>query len=310
MRNHVLVVALGVLMLFTGCQKAEETPAVDTAATTAPTETAPPPPTAIAEGLSTPESVLYDAEQDVYFISNINGSAVEADDNGYISRVNAETLQVEAKWIDAAKDEVKLGAPKGLAIVGDELWVTDVTSIAKFDRRTGAPKGNIALKGATFMNDLVVDGQTVYASDSGLKMEGGNFASSGSDAIWKIEGTKATKVAAGKDLNRPNGLAVQGGKLYVVTYGANELFALENGKKRTPTTLPQGSLDGMIVLPDGSFLITSWDAKSVFRGKPGETFQTAVENVTSPADIGYDTKRNRLLVPHFMENKVSIHSIQ
>ncbi|HET7712264.1 MAG TPA: hypothetical protein VFL80_10085, partial [Thermoanaerobaculia bacterium] len=139
MRNHVLVLALGVLMLFAGCQKTEETPAVDTAATTAPTDTAPPPPTEISEGLSTPESVLYDAEQDVYFISNINGSPVEADDNGYISRVNAETLQVEAKWIDAAKADVKLGAPKGLAIVGDELWVTDITQIAKFDRKTGAP---------------------------------------------------------------------------------------------------------------------------------------------------------------------------
>lgn len=310
MRNHVLVLALGVLVLLAGCQKAEETPAADTAATAPPTDTAPPPPAQITEGLSTPESVLYDAEQDVYFISNINGSAVEADDNGYISRVNAETLQVEAKWIDAAKDEVKLGAPKGLAIVGDELWVTDVTSIAKFDRRTGAPKGSIAIKGATFMNDLAVDGQTVYASDSGLKMEGGNFAPSGSDAIWKIEGTKVTRVAAAKDLNRPNGLAIQGGKLYVVTYGGNEVFALENGKKGTPTTLPQGSLDGLVILPDGSFLIASWDGKSVYRGKPGETFRAAIENVTSPADIGFDTKRNRLLVPHFMENKVSIHPIQ
>ncbi|HEU5175447.1 MAG TPA: hypothetical protein VFT96_11880, partial [Gemmatimonadaceae bacterium] len=38
-------------------------------------------------GLDTPESVRYDAELDVYFISNIKGNAGAKDDNGYIARV-------------------------------------------------------------------------------------------------------------------------------------------------------------------------------------------------------------------------------
>ena len=44
----------------------------------------------LAGEFSTPESVLYDAEQDVYFVSNINGAPGTADDNGYISRLPAE----------------------------------------------------------------------------------------------------------------------------------------------------------------------------------------------------------------------------
>jgi hypothetical protein len=39
----------------------------------------------ISEGLAIPESVLYDAAADVYLVSNINGSPLEKDNNGYIS---------------------------------------------------------------------------------------------------------------------------------------------------------------------------------------------------------------------------------
>jgi hypothetical protein len=111
-------------------------------------------------------------------------------------------------------------------------------------------------------------------------------------------------------LNRPNGLAVAGGKVWAVTFGSNELYAIDNGKMTNVTKLPKGSLDGLVVLPDGSLLISSWDAKAVYRGKPGESFQPAVDNVDSPADLGYDTKRSRLLIPHFTESRVTIHQVK
>src|SRR3989304_4371092 len=41
-------------------------------------------------GLQTPESVLYDAAEDVYLVSNINGSPTAADGNGFISRIGPE----------------------------------------------------------------------------------------------------------------------------------------------------------------------------------------------------------------------------
>ncbi|HVS33202.1 MAG TPA: hypothetical protein VMS98_17320 [Thermoanaerobaculia bacterium] len=306
------IVLLSLVLIVPACQQSTEQ-ATDTASNTVLADTAPPAPPApqsLSEGFSTPESVLYDAEQDVYFVSNINGSPVEKDDNGYISRINAETLQVESKWIDGSKAEITLSAPKGMAIVGDELWVTDITSIRKFDRRTGQPRGSTTIPGATFLNDLASEGMTAYVSDSGLKAEGSGFGPTGTDAIWSVTGNKATRYARGKDLNRPNGLAVVNGTVWVVTFGANELFAIDNGKKGAVTEMPQGGLDGLALLPDGSVLVSSWEGKAVYRGKPGDTFQAIVENVDSPADIGVDTKRNRLLIPHFMENRVTLHTLQ
>ncbi len=306
MFNRLFLVAMVVLSI--ACTKTETTTITETSATRTDTTPAPPPkPADITEGLQTPECVLYDAEQDAYFISNINGPPTATDDNGYISRVNADTMQSEARWIDGARQEVTLNAPKGLTIVGDDLWVSDITTVRRFDRKTGAPKGEVAIKGTSFLNDLATDGTAVYVSDTGVNAE---FKPVGTDAIYRIADNRSAKLASGKDLKGPNGLAFAGGKLWAVSFTANELYAIENGKKGTPVTLPNGGLDGMVALPDGSLVISSWNAKAVYRGQPAGPFTAIIENIDSPADLGYDSKRNRLLVPHFMENKVSLHDVQ
>lgn len=305
------IALVAVFVLIAACQR-EEPAATVTAPEPAPAETQPakPEPIVLSEGFSTPESVLYDAEQDVYYVSNINGSPVDQDGNGYISRVNPETLAVEAKWIEGGRNSAQLGAPKGMAIVGDELWVSDITFIRKFDRKTGAWKSSLAIPGATFLNDMVADGSNVYVSDSGMKMEGGNFVGTNTDAVWSLAGAQPKRFAAAMNLNRPNGLAVSGGKVWAVSFAGSELYEIADGKKGQVTTLPGGSLDGLVPIADGSFLVSSWDAKTVFRGKPGGTFEPVVQNVESPADIGFDSKRSRILIPHFTENRVSIHPLE
>jgi hypothetical protein len=50
-------------------------------------------------GLSTPESVLHDAVADVYLVSNINGSPLGKDGNGFISRLAPDGSLLELKWI-------------------------------------------------------------------------------------------------------------------------------------------------------------------------------------------------------------------
>src|SRR5439155_21962009 len=112
------------------------------------------------------------------------------------------------------------------------LHVADLTVVRKFDDKTGAPKGEIAIPGSTFLNDLASDGKSVYVSDTGMKAgAGGNFEPTGTDAVWQITADKPTKLASGKDLNRPNGLDVVDGKLWVVTFGSNELYQIDKGKK-------------------------------------------------------------------------------
>lgn len=90
----------------------------------------------------------------------------------------------------------------------------------------------------------------------------------------------------------------------------NELYRLDGGKKTGVTKLPNGQLDGVVHLADGSFVITSWYASSIFRGKAGSEFKPILESINTPADIGYDTKRHLLLVPNSSENHVTMHPVK
>ncbi len=307
-RRSILLIAT---LIVAACAK-QETQTTETAAPPPPatTSSAPAHPTELTEGLQTPESVFYDADQDVYLVSNINGQPLDADNNGYILKVSPDTLKGET-WIEGGKNNVTLNAPKGMAVLGDTLYVTDITTVRKFDRKSGAAKGEVAIPGSTFLNDLVSDGKSVYVSDSGMKAgAGGNFEGTGTDALWQITGDKPKKIASGKDLGRPNGVEIADGKLWVVTFAANELYQVDKGKKTNAVKLPKGSLDGLVHLADGTFLASSWESDSVFRGSATGPFNEVITNVKSPADIGYDTKRKLVLVPHFMENKVTVHALQ
>jgi sugar lactone lactonase YvrE len=261
----------------------------------------------VKEGLQTPESVLYDAEADVYLVSNINGSPLAADDNGYITKLAPDGKVLEAKWIDGAKDNVQLNAPKGMAIADGVLYVSDIDTVRKFDAKTGEPKGEIAIKGASFLNDIAAgaDG-TIYVTDSGLKMGQAGLESNGGDAVYKIVKDKAKALIKGKDLKGPNGVLVDDAGVWVVTFGANELYNVKSGKKTDLKALPKGGLDGIVKTSDGKLLVSSWESKQVFKGSPSEDFTPVLSDLNSPADIGYDTKRNRVLVPQLMDNVVVI----
>jgi sugar lactone lactonase YvrE len=268
-------------------------------------------PLTLSEGFSTPESVLYDPDSDMYLVSNINGDPLGADDNGYITRVSADGKIVDAKWIDGAKDNVKLDAPKGSAIVGGILYVSDINVVRKFDAKTGEPKGEIKIDGASFLNDVAAstDGG-VFVSDSGLDAK---FAGTGKDAIYHIgKDDKVKPLIKDKGLAGPNGLlADDKGNVWAVTFGSGEIYSVDaKGKKAAGQKLPKGQLDGIAMVGVGDLLVSSWEGSAVYRGKPGGEWKAVVENTKSPADIGWDSKRKRLLIPVFTENKVIIHPIE
>jgi hypothetical protein len=260
--------------------------------------------------LRAPESVLYDPEQDVYLISNINGQMLSVDNNGFLSRVDAKTLAIEPQWVMAGKNGVTLDAPKGMAILGDTLYVTDIDTVRKFDRRTGMPRGHLDLPGSSFLNDIATDGTSLYVSDTGIRTGPGNtFFDTGTDAIWKITNDRAEKLADSGDLLHPNGLDLVDGTLRVVSFRGNELYDLTGGKKKNVRRLPYGQLDGLTHLADGTALVSSWKGDGIYRAD-GDTFRPILTSMDAPADLGYDTKRHRLLVPQPTANVVTIHDVR
>src|SRR5262245_8664819 len=107
--KRVLVAAA---VVAASCKKAEQKPP------------APPPPpeahkVAQIDSLQTPESFLWDAGLDVYFISNINGNPGVKDNNGFISLLVPDSGTRALKLIEGGKSGVTLKGPKGLGVEGD-----------------------------------------------------------------------------------------------------------------------------------------------------------------------------------------------
>jgi len=258
-------------------------------------------------GFMTPESVLHDPITDRYLVSNINGSPLESDDNGFISLVADDGKVLSLKWIDGATDSVTLNAPKGMAVIGDYLYVADLTVLRRFDRRTGAPRGEFTIPGATFLNDVAAaeDG-SVYFTDSGLRGGPAGFEPSGTDAVYRLTALgKLDTLAVGESLGRPNGIALAGDSVWVVGFGSGELYRVADGARTDIVKLPAGSPDGLVIA-FGDFFISSWNGETVFRGPRAGPFAEILHGLKSPADLGHDRWRNRLLIPLFYGNEIRI----
>ncbi|MFW6206250.1 MAG: SMP-30/gluconolactonase/LRE family protein [Gemmatimonadota bacterium] len=292
-----LVLAVPAVLALTGC--GEDAP--DTMVTTADT---------VAEvGLQTPESVLHDTDADVYLVSNINGTPTDEDGNGFISRVTPDGEVAALKWIDGQAEGVTLNAPKGMALKGDTLFVTDITHVRAFHRETGEPLESREVPDATFLNDLAVGPEgTLYVSDSGLNPD---FSTSGTDAIYRFEGGEPVALVQDPALAGPNGLAVTETGLVFVGFGGAEVRTVgPDGDTEVIAELPGGQLDGVEVLADGSMLVSSWETGSVYHVRLGEDDPTAVvSGVPSPADIGWDADRSRVLIPVFNDDRLIFHTV-
>jgi sugar lactone lactonase YvrE len=303
MRTHLL--AFATLTALVACAK--EQPAPSPAPGTKLGETA---------SMTTPESVRYDAETDVYFVSNINGNPSQKDNNGFIARVRADSTGVVTMLAEGGMNGVTLNAPKGMAILGDTLFIADITDVRMINKKTGAWIGSVDLASqkATFLNDVANGPDGIYITDTGIKFDAkGAMTHPGSNMVFRLDGKKATVIAAGDSLANPNGITWDpvGKRWILCPFGGPNVQSLDVGQKLPVTIAPgPGGYDGVEVLPNGTILVSSWTDSSVSMIPPGHPMlMPFLKNVSAPADIGVDTKRNVLAVPRFNDGKVEYYKL-
>lgn len=267
--------------------------AVAASAQTPPAPPAAPPPSKLLEnvGFVGSECVRYDDRADDYVVSNLNQGG-DAND-GFLSRVSPDGTVTQLKWIEGGKNGVTLIQPLGLYIKGDLVYVADVKQVRMFDRRTGAPKGTVEIPDAVRLNDLAVkDDGTVYVSDSGSDDSPG--------AIYQISRAGKVSMFVKRDdvVERVNGVAVMAdGTVIHGGRGVNIVFRDKSGRVLREKTLPTGRMDGIIPLPGGDTLVASQDGKVVYKVPVTGKATVVAQDIAVPAAIGWDSKRNRLLVP-------------
>jgi DNA-binding beta-propeller fold protein YncE len=258
--------------------------------------------------LQAPESARYDRDLDVWFVSNINGQPLGKDNNGFISRLRPDGTPYTVKFIEGGKKGVTLNAPKGLAINGDTLWVADIDVARAFNKRTGALIANVSTQGkARFLNGAAVgpDG-AVYMTDTGIIFGAKGASHPGPDQVFRITRAGAKAVLTSPKLEGPNGITwdSKGSRFVIVAFMGKGIYSWKPGDRDVQSigTGP-GQQDGVVFLPDGRLLVTSWADSTLFVLDNGQA-KTVATKVSSPADIGVDPKDNRVAVPQLMENKV------
>jgi len=263
-------------------------------------------------GFSTPESALHDPEADVYFVSNINGDAWERDGNGFISRLSPDGEVLDLKWVEGGRNGVALDAPKGMAIIADTLFVTDIRCLRKFHRITGAPFRALCWDATTSLNDLTPTSRgDLFLSQSGTE--------AGPGALFRLRHTADVpqrlsladgSILDGAHLGGPNGVLSDAGGLLVVTLGTGEVFRVTQRGERLDLQGPSHrSLDGIVSLGPEGYLISSFFESAVLWMRPNGTLHPFLGEVKEPADIGYDAVRDRVLVPLFREDEVLIQAV-
>ena len=206
---------------------------------------------AVLEG---PESVVFDAKNKLFYVSNVNGHPLEADGNGYISTLSADGKIINQNWLTG------LNAPKGLALVGNLLYVADITELVVIDTTTATIKARYEDKQAKFLNDVAADkAGNIYVSDM--------FT----DKIHQLKDDKFSVWLESAQLEKPNGLLVEGNNLIVGSWGVmTDGFATEvPGHLKTidlntkqieslGNKSPAGNLDGVEPDGKGNYYVTDW----------------------------------------------------
>lgn len=245
-------------------------------------------------GLKMPESAIA-AKDGRVFVSEIGEFGKDGD--GQITVVDKNG---EAKVFAQGLDD-----PKGLAIVGKDLYVADNHRVIKItpDGKTSVFVAAEAFPDSPqFLNDLESDAAgNIYVSDSGdLKGLGG--------AIYKINPQgKVTAVINGKQDARvlaPNGLLM--GKtpncIMVVDFVSGVLYRLDM-KKNALIEVAKGfgGGDGIVKGKKDQFYVSDWKNGKVFSVKLEKgavpTGELVKEGLAAAADIAPSLDGKFLLVP-------------
>ncbi|MBD2757284.1 SMP-30/gluconolactonase/LRE family protein [Spirosoma validum] len=245
--------------------------------------------------LRTPESVLYEPTKKILYVACINGNPNLENKSSYIAKVGLDGKVIQLKFTD------NLNSTKGMGIMGDKLYVTEMTQVAEIALATGKILNRYPIEGAKFLNDIAIDTKkgVVYVTDSN------------DSKVWAITNGKASLVLADAPLKGTNGLLFENNQL-LIGNGDGSLLGLNPETKQLSTIAKgMGGIDGIVALGNKTYVVTEWGGKIWYIHADGTTelkMDTSKEKINS-ADIGYNPMTKVLFVPTFFHNTVKAYSL-
>jgi len=256
---------------------------------------------------SQPESAYFytsgSTDPGVYFISSTNG-----DDVGWVSKLAADGSMIDSRW---ATD---LQRPMGMRVSGKRLWINNTTEIVGLNLDNPNDRIVHPIDGAISLNDLATDfSGYAYLSDSlNSRVVRVNLATG-------ENGTYITTLPSS-----PNGVLVQGDRLYIASWGvmsdrpeeraewitktAGDLYwvSLKDAKKSRHIIAPElGNLDGVEIDRNGNIYVSDWESGELYKISSGtKTVIGLGQYGQGLADIGLNSLTGELVLPVMLSNEV------
>ena len=250
-------------------------------------------------GLKMPESVLQAKDGSIY-VSEIGEFGKDGD--GQISKIDKKgNVTVFATGMDD---------PKGLAMIGDKLYVADKNRVIEIKQ-----DGTWQVYGAqmafpstpVFLNDLVADKMgNLYVSDSGTLKDGGQ--------IYKIakDGTITIVVdSKNPDILAPNGLLFEGrNNLLEIDFESGILYRVNISTGATSKVAEGfGGGDGLVRTKSGKIFISDWKSGKVYEAVAGKA-RLIKEGYKASADIALMQDGKTLMVPDMKAGELDFIEIK
>ncbi len=239
--------------------------------------------------LKVTESVLYNPQNKMLYVSNINGKPAEKNNSGFISILNKKGEIINLKWATG------LNAPKGMDIKGDKLYVSDIDRLAEIDINTGKVIKYINFPGAIFLNDVATgpDGN-IYVTDTRQGV------------IYVLKSDKPEIWSRDILLKGVNGIIVEKDYLLIGSQGYLLKGNTNTGKLTVITEVPI-QIDGLVPLGNGQYVVSAWIGKVLFisPGVPPKEIYSSESLNFKTADMGYIPEKNLLLIPTFTDRVIA-----
>lgn len=251
--------------------------------------------------LKVPESVLYDQQNKVLYVSNIDGEPWGKDGKGFISKLSLDGKVITKEWVTG------LNAPKGMGLYKNKLYVADLSEMVVIDIAKGVIVSRLKVTGATGLNDITIAPNSILSvSDSKNKM----VYTFPVDFFKKL-----SLVLDSTDLKGPNGLLAYNNLLYVLDAGS--LYTYKSDKKTGKQFVEiangmETSTDGIENVNGNEFIVSSWSGVVYYINADGSKqvlLDGRAQKINS-ADIGFNHAERIVYIPTFWKNTVAAYKLQ
>ena len=247
-----------------------------------------------SKDINIPESVVYDRKRDVLYVSNYGSYSPPGQQT--ISKVSLEGKVLQYDWVK------NLQKPTGMQIYNDKLYVVDRSSVSVVNIEDGSIENKLVFSDAKFPNDIVItDIGDMYVSDNDkhviFKLVKGQFEE------WLTD-----------DINRPNGMFIDGNKLIWGNNGTCELRSIDltTGQRTTIAKIEDALIDGIKLSKDGNFIVSDYHGRIFSVTHEGEIklLINSKGQDLKQADFEYIPEKNLIVVPSLTSNTVTAYKYE